>query len=369
MAVHRGRGVATIEYPTGQNQGGDPSQAWIKVKPDGHIDVFAGTVDVGQGSKTVHTQIAADMIGVPYDWVTMNNSDTDSSPVCFGTFASRGTFMGGNAIAVAAYRTRRRLLQVASRMLEVDPLDLETGDGEVVVKGSPDRRVGIGEVAAVGTWEYGEMIAGAGAWMYPHVEPDKETGACEPQVALSYASCVAEVEVDDETGDVVVERLIHVYDVGRAINPSLVEGQIQGGALMGLGYGLLEESYPYYPEISHRGAQFGMYVVPGLEDLPELRNIVLEDPDPIGPFGAKAIGEMANNAQGPAIVGAIHDAVGVWVVELPARPERVLRAIEARTKPRRDGRRVIYDEDLSVAKISVRGTRPEGGWSFPLVSG
>ena len=103
---HRGRGLAAIEYPTGMNQGGDPSQAWIKMKPDGRVDVFAGTVDIGQGSKTVHTQIVADTLGVPYDWVTMDVSNTDSSPLCTGTFASRGTFIGGNAVAVAATKAQ-----------------------------------------------------------------------------------------------------------------------------------------------------------------------------------------------------------------------------------------------------------------------
>src|SRR2546430_4779564 len=97
MAVHGGRGFATIEYPTGMNQNGDPSQAWIKLKPDGRVDVFSGTVDIGQGSRTVHTQIVADALGVPYDWVTMDNTNTDSSAVCTGTFASRGTFIGGKA--------------------------------------------------------------------------------------------------------------------------------------------------------------------------------------------------------------------------------------------------------------------------------
>ncbi len=253
MALHRGRGIAAIEYPTGMNQGGDPSQAWIKIQPDGRVDVFSGTVDLGQGSKTVHTQIAADMIGVPYDWVTMNNNDTDSSPVSFGTFASRGTFIDGNAIAVAAYRARQRLLELASRMLEVDPEDLEIADGDVSVHGAPQRKVSVGEVTATASWTYGEMIVGSGAWMFPHVEPDKVTGECEPHAAISYAACVAEVTVDDETGEVVVDRLVQVYDVGRAINPTLVDGQIQGGAIMGLGLALLEESYPYYPDLATPG--------------------------------------------------------------------------------------------------------------------
>jgi CO/xanthine dehydrogenase Mo-binding subunit len=367
MAVHRGRGIAAIEYPTGMNQGGDPSQAWIKIQPDGLVDVFSGTVDLGQGSKTVHTQIAADMIGVPYESVRMNNADTDSSPVSFGTFASRGTFIDGNAIAVAAYRARQRLLEMASRMLEVDPEDLEIADGDIAVHGAPEHKVSVAEVTATASWTYGEMIVGSGAWMFPHVEPDQVTGECEPHAAISYAACVADVEVDDETGEVVVTRLVQVYDVGRAINPVLVDGQIQGGAIMGLGLALLEESYPYYPGIAHRGPEFGAYAAPAMADLPELKNVVLEDPDPVGPFGAKAIGEMANNGQSPAVIAAIHDAVGVWVTELPAKPERVLRALDEHRQPRRQGRRVVFDEHLSVATVPAPERRPEGGWSFPLV--
>ena len=143
MAKHKGRGIATIEYPTGMNQNGDPSQAWIKVKPDGRIDVFAGTVDVGQGSKTVHTQIVADTIGVPYDWVTMDVSNTDSSPICTGSFASRGTFIGGNAVRFAAERVREKILEIASKEMEIDPGDLEIADGEVLARGAPDRKLGL----------------------------------------------------------------------------------------------------------------------------------------------------------------------------------------------------------------------------------
>ena len=152
MAKHKGRGIATIEYPTGMNQNGDPSQAWVKLKPDGRVDVFAGTVDIGQGSRTVHTQIVADTLGVPYDWVTMDNTNTDSSPVCTGSFASRGTFIGGNAVRFAAEKARERVLDIASKELEIDPADLEIADGEVVAKGAPDRKISISDVAAAATW-------------------------------------------------------------------------------------------------------------------------------------------------------------------------------------------------------------------------
>jgi CO/xanthine dehydrogenase Mo-binding subunit len=357
MARHKGRGIATIEYPTGMNQNGDPSQAWVKLKPDGRVDVFTGTVDHGQGSRTVHTQIAADTLGVPYDWVTNDNTNTDSSAICTGSFASRGTFIGGNAVRFAAEKARERILDIASKELEIDPSDLDIVDGDVVAKGAPDRKISIPDVAAAATWTYGELITGTGAALKPFSDVDDDDGSVEtePHSAISYAACVADVDVDDETGEVVVERLIQVYDVGRAINPTLVEGQIEGGAMMGLGLGLLEAAYPYYPAPDHRGGEFGAYLAPSPEDLPDLDNVIIESPSADGPFGAKAIGEMANNAQPPAIASAIHDAVGVWVTEMPATPERVLRALEAKEEPRHDGKRVIFDDALSIRTVSSTG--------------
>jgi CO/xanthine dehydrogenase Mo-binding subunit len=367
MAKRRGRGLSAIEYPTGMNQNGDPTQAWIKLKPDGRVDVFAGTVDIGQGSKTVHTQIVADTLGVPYEWVTMDNSNTDSSPVCTGTFASRGTFIGGNAVRYAAERARERVLEIASKELEIDPADLDVVDGEVVAKGAPDRKISVSDVAAAATWTYGELITGTGAALKPYADVDPETGAVEiePHSAISYAACVAEVEVDDETGEVQVLRLIQAYDVGRAINPTLVEGQIEGGAMMGLGLGLLEAAYPYYPDVRHRGGEFGAYLVPSMEDLPEITSLILENPSEDGPYGAKAIGEMANNAQPAAIAAAVHDAVGVWVTECPITPERVLRALEERREPRREGKRVIFDDELSIDTVS----HPEARLKFAANGG
>jgi CO/xanthine dehydrogenase Mo-binding subunit len=321
------------------------------------VDVFAGTVDIGQGSKTVHTQIVADTLGVPYEWVTMDNSNTDSSAVCTGTFASRGTFIGGNAVRLAAERVRERILDIASKELEMHPDDLEIAEGEVVARGAPQKRIGVADVAGAATYNYGELISGSSTALKPFAEVDDHTGQVqvEPHSAISYAACVAEVEVDDETGEVVVEKLVQVYDVGRAINPTLVEGQIEGGALMGLGLGLLESSYPYYPSAEHRGAEFGAYLGPALNDLPELDNVIIENPSADGPFGAKAIGEMANNAQPPAIANAIYDAVGVWITEMPATPDRVLAALEEKREPRRDGKRVIFDEHISVRTVSSNG--------------
>jgi CO/xanthine dehydrogenase Mo-binding subunit len=366
MAVHSGRGISAIEYPTGMNQNGDPSQAWIKIKPDGRVDVFSGTADIGNGSKTIQSQIVAEALGVPYDWVTYDNSNTDSSPLCTGTFASRATFVAGMAVKKAADNARAKVLEIAGKELEIDPADLEVADGEVVAKGAPQKKISVADVAAAATWTYGELITGTGAHLNPYAAiVDPETGKVDlpPHAAISYAACAAEVEVDDETGVVRVTRLVQCYDVGKAINPTLVEGQIEGGAVQGLGLGVLENCYPYYPSVVHRGGEFGSYLAPGIQDLPQIDTVIIENPSTGGPYGAKGIGEMANNPQPPAIAAAVYDAVGVWVTELPITPERVLRALRAKSEgtdgPRREGRKVVFDEALSVNTVSDGGMRFE----------
>ena len=177
MAKHTGRGISAIEYPTGMNQNGDPSQAWIKIKPDGRVDVFSGTSDIGNGSKTIQSQIVAETLGVPYDWITYDNSNTDSSPVCTGTFASRATFVAGKAVEKAALSARQKLLEIASKELEIAPEDLEVVDGEVIARGAPQKKISVPDVAAAATWVHGELITGTGAHLNPYasiVEP--ETG-------------------------------------------------------------------------------------------------------------------------------------------------------------------------------------------------
>ena len=365
MARHRGRGIAAIEYPTGMNQNGDPSQAWIKIKPDGRVDVFSGTSDIGNGSKTIQSQIVAETLGVPYEWITYDNSNTDSSPVCTGTFASRATFVAGNAVLKAARNARTKLLEIASKELEIDPSDLDVVDGEVVARGAPQKKISVPDVAAAATWVHGELITGVGAQLKPYaaiVEPETGKVDLPPHSAISYAACAAEVEVDDETGEVVVKRLYQCFDVGRAINPTLVEGQIEGGAVQGLGLAVLESCYPYYPSVEHRGSEFGSYLAPGIENLPQIDTILIENPSADGPFGAKGISEMANNPQPPAIAAAVYDALGVWITELPITPERVLRALERKAEPRREGKLVVFDEELSVNSVAHRESR----FRFPL---
>src|SRR4029453_17211996 len=153
-------------------------------------------------------------------------------------------------------------------------------DGEVLAKGAPDSKTSTPAGAGAATYVSGELLTGNGAALKPLAEVNDDDGwvPVEPPSAISYAACVIDVEVDDETGETTVLKMLQVYDVGRAINPTLVEGQIEGGAMMGLGLGLLESCYPYYPSVDHRGEQFGSYLAPSLEDPPEPENVILETP-------------------------------------------------------------------------------------------
>src|SRR5207302_10147085 len=158
--------------------------------------------------------------------------------------------------------------------------DLEIADGEVTAKGAPQKKISVSDVAGAATYNYGELISGSSTALKPFAEVDDTNGQVEiePHSAISYAACVADVEVDDETGEVVVLKMVQVYGVGRAINPTLVEGQIEGGAIMGLGLGLLENSYPSYAAVENRGGEFGAYLGAALQDLPAPDNVILESP-------------------------------------------------------------------------------------------
>ena len=206
MAVHTGRGIAAIEYPTGMNQNGDPSQAWIKVKPDGRIDVFAGTSDIGNGSKTIQSQIVAETIGVPYDWITYDNSNTDSSPVCTGTFASRATFVAGNAVqggCEGAGETPRDRRQGA-RDRPCRPGDHGRRGCREGRAAEEDRRARRGRRSDVGTRRADHRHRCAAEAVRDDRRPGDRRVDLPPHSAISYAACAAEVEVDDETGVVTV---------------------------------------------------------------------------------------------------------------------------------------------------------------------
>jgi len=210
----------------------------------------------------------------------------------------------------------------------VEPAQLEARDDRIVVRDFPEQAIPIADVAGRATWDERRIIAGRGAFGWPVASVDPDTGEGEPLHNMAYGATVAEVEVDTETGEVKVLKLVSAYDCGKAINPMLVEGQIDGGAAMGLGSALMEELHPYYPTLEHYPTGFFSYMLPTAKDVPELEAVIVEMGSKSGPYGAKGIGEMTANSQAPAIINAIHDAVGVWITDLPATSEKVLRALE-----------------------------------------
>lgn len=328
MAWRRGRGVAAINYPTGMNLGGDPTQALVHSTPTGSFMVTLSSVDLGQGLRQVIAQICAETIGVPTEWVTVDTADTDTGPHCMGTFASRGTHRVGNAVIRAAQEARQVMLEVAAEELEADAADLETdGKGNIHVKGAPSLSISIFETALAAHFKYGRSISGRGMFLVPRSYPEMETGAMKPSTCYAHACTVAEVQVDDETGEVRVLSIKNVFEIGRALNPRMVEQQLIGGSWMGVSHALCETTEPYYPARDHGARDFNEYLMPGPGDIAETEIIVLERPSGDGPFGAKGPGEMCANPQIPAIANAIFNAVGVRVDTLPITPERVLRAL------------------------------------------
>lgn len=324
----RGTGIAAVNYPTGMNLGGDPSQAYIYCQPGGSFRVRLGSIDLGQGLKTAMTQIAAETLGVTMEDVHLETGDTDGGPHCMGTFASRATHRVGNAVIMAANEVKKNLLEVAADELEAAPEDIVIRDGVISVAGSPGRALSLLDVASAAHFKYGKMLSGRGIYLKEKSSIDPETGACDPDSTEAHATTVAEVEVDTETGEVTVLRISGAYEAGRQINPAMVEGQVVGGAVMGMSHALMETEFPYWPALDHHVGTFSEYVIPTTMDVPDIQTTVLEYPSANGPYGVKGVGEMTANSPIPAIINAIHDAVGVWCNDLPATPEKVLRLLE-----------------------------------------
>jgi CO/xanthine dehydrogenase Mo-binding subunit len=329
MAIKRGQGIAAVNYPTGMNLGGDPTQALIHCTPTGSFIISLSSVDLGQGIKTVGAQIAAESLGVPVDLVRVDLGDTDTGPHCMGTFASRLTHRAGNAIIMAAREARNVMLEVAAEELEVAPEDLETdGVGNVRVMGAPQRSISVMDVALAAHFKQGRSISGRGIYLKPKSTPDPETGEMDPDSGHAHACTVAEVEVDTETGVVRVTRLVSSYEVGRAINPAMVQQQIFGGAFMGMAHALYETTAPYYPDPENAPKDWSEYILPGWGELVDMDSIILQRPLESGPCGAKGVGEMTANSPIAAIVNAVADAIGVRITSVPITPEKVLRALD-----------------------------------------
>jgi CO/xanthine dehydrogenase Mo-binding subunit len=278
---------------------------------------------------TVLAQIAAEELGVATDDVHVVSGDTDTTPMDTGAIASRTTYVAGNAVRLAAAQAKAILFEIAASRLGVPAGELEARDRKIHVKGYPRRSIGIGEVAYQAQVVAGRPAIGSASWNPPTVPLDPETSQGKPFSTYVYATQIAEVEVDDETGAVEVLRVAAAHDCGTPINPMLVEGQVQGGIAMGVGFALQEEML-FDAEGRQVNASLTNYIVPTSLDMPEIEVDIVRSYDPTGPFGAKGVGEPTSVPTAAAILNAIFEAVGVRLTALPATAERVLAAIKAK---------------------------------------
>jgi CO/xanthine dehydrogenase Mo-binding subunit len=307
-----GRGIACGEWRLG---GGRGSGAWVKLNEDGTVHLVAGMSEIGSGSSTALVQIAAEVLGIEAEAVAMISGDTETTPFDTLTAASRVTVSVGNAVKRAATDAREQLLLLAAERLEANLADLECRDGRIFVKGSPERGMGLGELARYAQTLGPGPVLGRGSF-----------SSRVPQSLHTFGTQIVEVEVDEATGQVALTRVLAAHDVGCAINPQGVEGQIQGGVTQAIGHTLMEE-VKYSPRGDPQNAGFLDYKIPSILDLPLIEPVIVEEADDEGPFGARGIGEPPILAMAPAIANAIADAVGVRITSLPITAEKVLQAL------------------------------------------
>ncbi|WP_395710038.1 molybdopterin-dependent oxidoreductase [Reyranella sp.] len=307
----RGVGIGCMWYGIGNTSMSNPSRMRVGLSPAGTVTLYSGAVDIGQGSNTIMTQIVADALGVPAGQVALVAGDTDLTADAGKTSASRQTFVSGMAAERAAKDLRRQVLRLANAGPEAR-LVLD-GPRLVVHDGGDIRTL---DLAGVG------LLMGEGTFD-PPTTPLNADGQGVPYATYAFAAQMATVEVDLELGTVKVLRIVAAHDVGKAINPTLVEGQIQGGVAQGLGLALMEEYLPGRTENLHD------YLIPTIGDVPEIDCILIEDREPLGPSGAKGVGEPGLVPTAPAILGAIQHATGVRMRRVPVLPHRLREAIVA----------------------------------------
>lgn len=308
----------------------DGCGAIVKVDDFGRVTLITGASEIGQGSDIVLAQITAETLGVPLDAVRVVNGDTALAPWDVGVHASRTTFIAGNAARRAALEARRQIFETAGELLQASREDLDARDGMVFVRDSPARNMPLDKIVRARHFRRdGEAVIGKG-WYDPPNEMADEHLHGNLSAAYSFGAHAVEVEVDTETGRVRVTRVGAADDVGRAINPMLIEGQIEGGIQMGIGYALTEQLLVENGRVLNPSLR--EYGIPTALDMPDIEIRLIETNDPEGPFGAKGVGELGVSPVAAAIANAIYEAVGVRVNRLPMTPERVLRGIRGKVE-------------------------------------
>jgi aldehyde oxidoreductase len=314
----RGIGVAGMWYGCGNTSLANPSTMRIGLQCNGRVAIHMGAVDIGQGSFTVVTQICAETLGLPVESFDLLPADTDVSPDCGKTSASRQTFVSGNAAMLAGKELRAKIVDfvglAAGCPLQFVDCQVQVGDK------SNGKSI---DLCKLPLDERGYVFS-AEVTYDPPTKPLDPNGQGIPYAVYGFGAHLAELEVDLELGTIKVLKVTAAHDVGRAINPTLVEGQIEGGIAQGLGMALMEEFIP------HKGENLHDYLIPTIGDVPVVDSILIEDPSPAGPYGAKGIGEQALIPTAPAILNALYDATGVRIYKLPATPDKVRAAIRAK---------------------------------------
>ena len=320
-AVRHGVGIGTMWYGIGQTGLPNPSAMHVVLKNDGAITLFNGAVDIGQGSTTVIAQICADAIGVPVERIGLVIGDTDRTRDAGKSSASRQTFISGKAAQIAGEDLRKNILARvnagAQSRIEFDGPSVRVHDGGVT------HEIDLGSLPTDTHGDSdgdGEVLRGEGFFDPPTTALD-ENGQGIPYATYGFAAQLAVVEADTALGTVKVVKIIAAHDVGRSINPQQVVGQIHGGTAQGLGLALMEEYVPGRTENLHD------YLIPTFGDMPEMEIILIEDPEPLGPYGAKGVGEPGLIATAPAILGAIRHATGARLTRVPVLPHRLRAAI------------------------------------------
>lgn len=320
----RGIGFASIFYGTGYGNGfPDVSNAIAELRKDGKVAIYVGATEVGQGAKTILSQIPAEILGLQVQDIVFINEDTSVTPDSGTAAASRQTYNTGNAIKKAAESLKKEIIRIAVEMLEVNSdTGLAIKDGKVFIKTFPSKNVTFKQIAE----KIGDKLLRKEETFIAHsTQMDDETGQGSPYWPYTFGACGVEVEVDTETGYVEILKATVAQDVGKAINPTLIEGQIDGGFAMGYGYAIMENLNLVNGKIKNN--RFTNYLIPTAMDMPDVDKIIVEDPESTGPFGAKGIGEPVLVHIAPAILNAIYNAVGVRMTEIPVTPEKLLKAL------------------------------------------
>ena len=314
--LRKGVGIGSCWYGCGNTSLPNPSTFRIGVTPEARVVLHQGAIDIGQGANTVMTQIAAETLGIPTNRIERLSADTDLTPDGGKTSASRQTFVSGKAVEKAAASLRAAILRLGN---VGETATLELGQGRILLRDGPtETEIRTDELPKDDTG----YVFCAEETYDPPVTPLDAEGQGAPYALYGYGAQMVELTVDTELGTVTLDRITTAHDVGRAINPMLVEGQIEGGVAQGIGLALMEDFEPGRTENLHD------YLIPTFGDMPTFRHHIIEVTDPVGPYGAKGLGEHVLIPTAPAILNAIRDATGAVVTRLPALPHRVLAAIK-----------------------------------------